>query len=332
MSPAGWALTKARPDIDAIEFDDEESVDTFRSRLRDAAGVVLGHTHFGKPEIEAAPKLEVVGRIGVGFDTVDVAALTARRIPLMMTDTENSVSVAEHMLAFMLALAKKTIEMDAMIRQGQWHERLNRGHVDLCEKTALIIGFGRIGSRTASRCRAMEMKTLVHDIGVAPAMIEKAGCVPAADLDEAVGQADFICILCPKTPATTNLFDRARIARMKPTAFLINGARGGMVDEGALYDALAVKKIAGAAFDVFDQEPVAADHPLLTLPGFIGSPHVAGLTIEAAARMAETSVANVLGVLDGKPNLSLMLNREIFLGTVVPSPGEAFAQSRGLSC
>jgi D-3-phosphoglycerate dehydrogenase / 2-oxoglutarate reductase len=311
MSPAGWTIIESRLDIEAIEFDDEEPADAFRSRLGEAAGVVLGHTHFGKQEIAAALKLEVVGRIGVGFDTVDVAALTARRIPLMMTDTENSVSVAEHMLAFMLALAKKTIEMDAMIRQGQWHERLNRGHVDLYGKTALIIGYGRIGSRTASRCCAMEMKTLVYDTSVAPVVIEKAGCVPAANLDEAVGQADFICILCPKTPATTNLFDRARIARMKPTAFLINGARGGMVDEVALYDALAAQKIAGAAFDVFDVEPVSADHPLLTLPGFIGAPHVAGLTIEAAARMAETSVANVLSVLDGKPNLSLMLNREI---------------------
>jgi D-3-phosphoglycerate dehydrogenase / 2-oxoglutarate reductase len=310
MSPAGWVLIEARPDIDALEFDDEEPTETFRSRLHDAAGIVLGHTHFGEREIAAAPKLEVVGRIGVGFDTVDVVALTARRIPLMMTDTENSVSVAEHMLAFMLALAKKTIEMDAMIKQGQWHERLKRGHVDLYGKTALIIGFGRIGSRTASRCLAMEMKTLVHDTGVAPAAIESAGCLPAANLDEAVAQADFICILCPKTPETTNLFDRDRIARMKPTAFLINGARGGMVEEGALYDALAAKKIAGAAFDVFDHEPVSADHPLLTLPGFIAAPHVAGLTIEAAARMAETSVTNVLGVLDGKPNLSLMLNRD----------------------
>jgi D-3-phosphoglycerate dehydrogenase len=311
MSPAGWTLIEARPDIDALEFNDEEPADEFRARLHNAAGVVLGHTHFGKQEIEAAPELEVVGRIGVGFDTVDVAALSARRIPLMMTDTENSVSVAEHMLAFMLALAKKTIEMDAMVRQGQWRERLARGHVDLYGKTALIIGFGRIGSRTASRCRAMEMKTLVYDTRVAPATIESAGCVPAASLDEAVGQADFICILCPKTPETTNLFDRPRIARMKPTAFLINGARGGMVDEGALYDALEARKIAGAAFDVFDQEPVSADHPLLTLPGFIGAPHVAGLTIEAAARMAETAVRNVLSVLDGTANLSLMLNREI---------------------
>jgi D-3-phosphoglycerate dehydrogenase len=311
MSPAGWTLLHARPDIDAQEFDDEEPAGSFRARLRDAAGVVLGHTHFGNQEIESAPKLEVVGRIGVGFDTVDVAALSARRIPLMMTDTENSVSVAEHMLAFILALAKKTIEMDAMIRQGLWHERLSRGHVDLYAKTALIIGFGRIGSRTASRCRAMEMKTLVYDTKVAPSIIADAGCVPMEDLDEAVGQADFICILCPKTPATTNLFDQTRIGRMKPTAFLINGARGGMVDEHALYEALAAEKIAGAAFDVFDEEPVSADHPLLTLPGFIGAPHVAGLTIEAAARMAETAVKNILSVLDGRPNLSLMLNREI---------------------
>jgi D-3-phosphoglycerate dehydrogenase / 2-oxoglutarate reductase len=274
-------------------------------------GVVLGHTHFGQAEVDAAPRLRVVGRIGVGYDNVDVPALTRRRIPLMMTDTANSVSVAEHTLAFMLALAKKIVEMDAMVRDGHWHERLMRGHIDLFGKMVLIIGFGRIGARTASRCIAMEMRVLIYDPMVSPEMIRAAGCEPIANMDDGIAQADFVCILCPKTKATTNLFDVSRLARMKRTAFLINTARGGMVDEAALYDALSSGRLAGAALDVFDQEPMPLDSPLLKLPTFLTAPHVAGLTREAAARMAEATVRNILSVLDGRPNCEMVLNTEV---------------------
>jgi D-3-phosphoglycerate dehydrogenase / 2-oxoglutarate reductase len=174
----------------------------------------------------------------------------------------------------------------------------------------LIIGFGRIGARTASRCVAMEMRVLIHDTTVSPEAIRAAGCEPIADMDDGIAQADFICILCPKTEATTNLFDAPRLALMKNTACLINTARGGMVDEAALYDALSSGKLAGAALDVFDVEPIPLDSPLLKLSNFLAAPHVAGLTLEAAARMAEVTVRNILSVLDGRPNYELMLNRE----------------------
>jgi D-3-phosphoglycerate dehydrogenase len=130
-------------------------------------------------------------------------------------------------------------------------------------------------------------------------------------MDEGIAQADFVCILCPKTKATTNLFSASRLAKMKTTAFLVNTARGGMVDEAALYNALSTGKLAGAALDVFDHEPLALDSPLLKLPNFIAAPHVAGLTLEAAARMAETTIRNILSVLDGKPNRELVLNKEV---------------------
>ena len=142
-------------------------------------------------------------------------------------------------------------------------------------------------------------------------MIRAAGCEPITDMDEGIAQADFVCILCPKTKATTNLFNSSRLAQMKSTAFLINTARGGMVDEAALYDALSSGKLAGAALDVFDEEPLPLDSPLLKLPNFLAAPHVAGLTREAAARMAEVTVRNILSVLDGQPNCELMLNREV---------------------
>jgi D-3-phosphoglycerate dehydrogenase / 2-oxoglutarate reductase len=311
LASAGWDIVKDRPDVEGIVFDDEDPPESLHAALRAVDGVVLGHTHFGQAEVDAAPRLRVVGRIGVGYDNVDVPALTRRRIPLMMTDTANSVSVAEHTLAFMLALAKKIVEMDAMVRDGHWHERLMRGHIDLFGKMVLIIGFGRIGARTASRCIAMEMRVLIYDPMVSPEMIRAAGCEPIANMDDGIAQADFVCILCPKTKATTNLFDVSRLARMKRTAFLINTARGGMVDEAALYDALSSGRLAGAALDVFDQEPMPLDSPLLKLPTFLTAPHVAGLTREAAARMAEATVRNILSVLDGRPNCEMVLNTEV---------------------
>jgi D-3-phosphoglycerate dehydrogenase / 2-oxoglutarate reductase len=311
LARAGWDIVKSRRDVEGILFDDEDPPESLHPALCAVDGVALGQSHFGQAEIDAAPRLRVVGRIGVGYDNVDVAALTRRGIPLMMTDTANSVSVAEHTLAFMLALAKKIVEMDAMVRNGHWHERLMRDHIELFGKTVLIIGFGRIGARTASRCVAMEMRVLVYDRMVSPERIRAAGCEPIADMDDGIAQADFVCILCPKTKATTNLFNSPRLAQMKSTAFLINTARGGMVDEAALYDALSSGKLAGAALDVFDEEPLPLDSPLLKLPNFLAAPHVAGLTREAAARMAEVTVRNILSVLDGQPNCELMLNREV---------------------
>ena len=311
LASAGWEIVERRQDIEGILFDDEDPPEKLHPLLRNVDGIALGHTHFGQAEIDAAPRLRVVGRIGVGYDSVDVSALTRRGIPLMMTDAANSVSVAEHTLAFMLALAKKIIEMDAMVRSGDWRERLMRGHMDLFGKTVLVIGFGRIGARTASRCVAMEMRVLVYDTMVPAGKVRAAGCEPIVDMDSGVSQADFVCILCPKTKETTNFFNAPRLARMKSTAFLINAARGGMVDEDALYEALSSGKLAGAALDVFDEEPLPLDSPLLKLPNFLAAPHVAGLTREAAARMGEVTVRNILSVLDGQPNHELVLNKEV---------------------
>ena len=311
LAHSGWKIVDGRRDIEGILYEDEDPPSSLHAALREADGVALGHTPFTSAEIDAAPRLRVVGRIGVGYDSVDVAELTRRRIPLMVTSTSNSVSVAEHTVGFMMLLAKKMIEMDAMVRAGRWHERMTLGPVDLYQKTVLIIGFGRIGTRTASRCVAMEMTVLVYDPRVDPGAVRSTGCEPVDDLNAALPRADFVCILCPKTKETTNLFDAARLARMKRTAFLINTSRGGMIDEAALHDALANGKIAGAALDVFDQEPVRPDHPLLALPNFVAAPHLAGITLEAASRMAEVTVNNILSVLDGRPNRALMLNKEI---------------------
>jgi D-3-phosphoglycerate dehydrogenase len=311
LARAGWAIVEARDDVEGVPFVPTVPKPELHRLLEDVAGVALGVQPFSDPELDAGPGLEVVSRIGVGYDAVDVPALTRRRIPLMIGGTANSVSVAEAGVYLIMSLARRGAAMDALVREGRWHERYREMPVDLYGKTALIIGFGKIGTRSAKRLGAMEMNVLVYDPYVYSETIRGMGYEPVGDLDAAVARADFITIHCPKTPETIGLFDAARLARMKRTAFIVNTARGGIIDEGALYDALLANRIAGAALDVFAEEPTPQDNPLLTLKNFIAAPHVAGVTREAVDRMGVAAVENILSVLDGKPNRENVVNREV---------------------
>jgi D-3-phosphoglycerate dehydrogenase / 2-oxoglutarate reductase len=253
----------------------------------------------------------VVTRIGVGFDAVDVPALSRRKVPLMVAGTANSPSVAEQALFMMLTLAKRAVEMHACVRDDKWPTRLGILPYDLFGKTVLIIGFGRIGTRTAKRCLAMEMNVLVYDPYKSADEIKAAGCEPVSDLDVTLPKADFVSIHCPKNPETIGMFSAARLKRMKPTAYLINTARGGLVDEAALYDALSSRRLAGAGLDVFEQEPPPAGHSLFSLPNVIMAPHVAGVTREAVDRMSEQTARNILSVLDGEPLKQNVINQDV---------------------
>jgi D-3-phosphoglycerate dehydrogenase len=238
-------------------------------------------------------------------------SFTLIKVPLMIGGTANSVSVAEAGVYLIMSLARRGAAMDTMVKEGRWHDRYKEMPVDLYRKTALIIGFGKIGTRSAKRLGAMEMNVLVYDPYMYSETIRGMGYEPVADLDTAVARADFITIHCPKTPETTGLFNAARLAHMKRTAFIVNTARGGIIDEKALYDALKANRIAGAALDVFVEEPTPQDNPLLTLPNFIAAPHVAGVTREAVDRMGIAAVENILSVLDGKPIRDNVVNKEV---------------------
>src|SRR3954469_5188948 len=277
MSQQGRALLHARDDIELVEFPNMITAKDFEAKLREHApvhGVALGATRFGEPELEASADMKVVTRIGVGFDAVDVPALSRRKVPLMVAGTANSPSVAEQALFMMLTLAKRAVEMHALVKEGQWGTRLGKLPFDLYGKTVLITGFGRIGTRTAERCLAMEMNVLVYDPYKPADEIKAAGCEAVSDLDTALPRADFVSIHCPKTPETVGMFNAARLQRMKPTAYLINTARGGIVDEAALHEALVSGKLAGAGLDVFDQEPPPSGHSLFGLPNVIMAPHM----------------------------------------------------------
>jgi D-3-phosphoglycerate dehydrogenase / 2-oxoglutarate reductase len=314
MSPSGRALLHERDDIELVEFPNLISAADFEALLKAHApvhGVALGATRFGEPELEAAKDMKVVTRIGVGYDAVDVAALSRRKIPLMVVGIANSPSVAEQALFMMLMLAKRALEMHALVKEGNWASRLGKLPFDLFGKTVLIVGFGRIGTRTAKRCLAMEMNVLVYDPYKSVEEIRAAGCQAVSDLDAALPRADFVSIHCPKSPETVGMFGAARLRRMKPSAYLVNTARGGIVDEAALYAALVSGKLAGAGLDVFEQEPPAVPYPLFELPNVIIAPHVAGVTLEAVERMSEQTARNLLSALDGEPIRQNVINQEV---------------------
>jgi D-3-phosphoglycerate dehydrogenase / 2-oxoglutarate reductase len=313
MSPNARALLTERDDVEVIEFPNLISAPDFEALLKQQApvhGVALGATRFGEPELVASKDIKVVTRIGVGYDAVDVPALSRHKVPLMVAGSANSPSVAEQALFMMLTLAKRAVELHTLVKNGAWATRLGKLPYDLFGKTVLIIGFGRIGSRTAKRCLAMEMNIRVYDPYKPAAEIKAAGCEPVADLDAALPRADFVSIHCPKTPETVGLFNAARLRLMKPSAYLINTARGGIVEEAALYDALKSGKLAGAGLDVFEQEPPPAGHSLFELPNVIIAPHVAGVTREAVERMSEQTARNILSVLDGDPIRQNVINQD----------------------
>src|SRR6267142_5403492 len=233
FSPKGRELFKDRDDIEVVEFPNMISAVDFEAMLKRQApvhGVALGATRFGEPELEASGDMKVVTRIGVGYDAVDVPALSRRKVPLMVAGTANSPSVAEQALFMMLTLAKRAVEMHSLVRDDKWAARLGMLPYDLFGKTVLIVGFGRIGTRTAKRCLAMEMNVLIYDPYKPAVEIKAAGCEPVADLDAALPRADFVSIHCPKNPETVGMFNAARLKRMRETAYLINTARGGIID------------------------------------------------------------------------------------------------------
>ena len=314
MSQQGRALLRERDDIEIVEFPNMISAGDFQVMLKEQApvhGVALGATRFGEAELEASRDMKVVTRIGVGYDAVDIPALSRRKIPLMVAGTANSPSVAEQAMFMMLTLAKRAEEMHSIVKDGNWGYRLGKLPYDLFGKTVLIVGFGRIGTRTAKRCLAMEMNVLIYDPYKSASEIKAAGCEPVANLDAALPRADFVSIHCPKTSETVGMFNAARLKRMKPTAYLINTARGGIIDEPALHAALVSGKLAGAGLDVFEQEPPPAGHSLFELPNVIMAPHVAGVTREAVDRMSEQTARNILSALDGEPIRQNVINQDV---------------------
>jgi D-3-phosphoglycerate dehydrogenase len=312
MGQQGIALMQAREDIETVIYPAGIGQADLLPQLADCAGIALSATPYKQTEMDASPAMQVVARIGVGYDAVEVPALSARKVPLMVAGTANSTSVAEQAFHLMIALAKRNRHMDSLVRDGKWTDRHAALPMELSGKTVLILGFGRIGTRSAKRCLGFDMTVLIYDPYVDAGAILAAGCEPVADLDAALPRADFVSIHCPKNPETIGLINAARLARMKRGAFLVNTARGGIVDEPALHAALTSGHLAGAGLDVFETEPTPVNNALLQLPSVIASPHMAGVTAEAVQAMAVATAQNILSVLDGNPNRTNTINPEVY--------------------
>ncbi len=297
----------------AGRFDLVARPDHADDRIAVAAGadvIIARMTRIDAQLIDAAPNLAFVARHGVGYDTVDVEALSRRAIPLAVTGDVNSGAVAEHTLALMLALAKRIPVYDQAVRDGRFSIRDGFSACELEGHTALLIGFGRIGRKVARLCHAFGMSVVVVDPFVDGHEVEGLGYRFAEDLHEALGGADFVSIHVPKAPDTLHLIGRPQLECMRPGAFLINVSRGGLVDESALVAALDGGRLAGAALDVFEVEPPPAEYPPLRHAGLVLTPHSAALTRECAARLALACADNVIAFAAGRLDPQRVVNRQ----------------------
>jgi D-3-phosphoglycerate dehydrogenase len=304
---AGLAVLAARADV-TVELAAAASEAELIRRVPAADAILVRTNRVSGPVIDAAPRLKIVSRHGVGYDNVDLAALDRRGIPLTVVGDVNAVPVAEQTLYLMLALAKQAITYDRATRSGGWAIRDSFAATELAGKTLLLLGFGRIGRAVAVRAQAFGMQVAAYDPYVPAAAVTAAGCRPVVGLDEALGGADYVSVHLPLSAETRNIIDAGALARMKRSAVLICTARGGLVDEAALAQALRGKTLRAAGLDVFADEPPAVDNPLLGLAEVLLSPHTAALTQECAIRMAEISARNVLAGLDGRLDPALVVN------------------------
>ncbi len=234
---------------------------------------------------EAAKRLKVVGRAGVGVDNIDLAAASRRGVVVMNAPGGSAVTVAEHTLAMMFALARQIPAATASVKSGKWEKKKFASGHELSGKTLGVVGTGNIGSVVVDRAHGLKMKVLAYDPYVSAEGAARMG-IELVSLEDLLRRADFVTLHVPLTDATRNLIGEKQLGLMKPGAFLVNCARGGLIDEAALAKALAAGKLGGAAFDVFATEPPAADHPLFAQPNFVCTPHLGASTEEAQAAVA----------------------------------------------
>jgi len=305
----GLQMLKNRTDIEfnVLMSDDENEI---LEAAKDVNGITVRTAKISSRIIEAANKLQVVSRHGVGYDSIDLVSLNNKKIPLTIAAHSNMISVAEQAMFFLLALSKNVFYYDDFTRKGDWTNRWDVKAWDLAQKNILVIGYGRIGSNFVKRALAFDMNVYVYDPYVEKEKVKISGAIPVDNISENLQKMDAVTLHCPKNDETTDLFTKKEFNLMKKSSFIINCARGGILNEEDLYEALKNKKISGAGLDVFDVEPTPSSNPLFKLNNVILSPHIAGVTVESTVRMATETVQNVLDVLDDKVNQSVVINNK----------------------
>ncbi len=295
IGDSGVQLLQEHFDVDlGVDWSDEQ----FLERIGEYDGIVIrSATKMTADLIERAGRLKAIGRAGVGVDNVDVPAATKRGIVVANAPESNVVTAAEHTMALLLALARNVPQAYASLIAGKW-DRSKYSGVELYEKTLGILGFGRIGQLVAQRARGFGMRVLAFDPVVSAERYRELGVDKADGVDDLYAQADFITIHLPKTPETEGFIDAAAFAKMRDGVRILNVARGGLIDDAALEEALDSGKVAGAAIDVFAKEPTT-EHPLFGYPNVVVTPHLGASTAEATDRAGYQSAEQVVAALTG---------------------------------
>lgn len=309
LHASGMALLEARHDI-AIRQLARPNPAELAAAVPGAHAVLVGLENVDEALLDRAPELQIVSRFGVGYDTVDISACTRRGVVVGVTNGGNDLAVAEHTLMLLLAVARRTIEMDASVRAGSWMIRDGRPMGELAGRRILVIGYGRIGSRVARLCTAFGMRVFVRDPAFPLPRIASDGHVPVADITEVLPEIDVLTLHCPLSETTHHLINREMLGLMKPTAWLINAARGPLVDEAALIEALSTGKLEAAGLDVQLREPPDPANPLLKLSNVVLSPHNAAAPIECYEKMSIRAAKNMLEAFDGVLDPSYVVNPE----------------------
>jgi D-3-phosphoglycerate dehydrogenase len=291
----GVALLREHFDVElGLDWDDDQLAE----RIGEYEGIVIrSATKLTRELLERAGRMRVVARAGVGVDNVDVEAATTLGIVVANAPESNVVTAAEHTMALLLALARNVPQAYASLIAGKW-ERSKFSGVELYEKTLAILGFGRIGQLVAQRARGFGMRIIAFDPFVSAERYRELGVEKAASVEELYAQADFLTVHLPKTPETEGIVNAEAFAKMRDGVRVLNVARGGLIDDAALKDALDSGKVAGAAIDVFVGEPVT-EHPLFGYPNVVVTPHLGASTAEATDRAGFQSAEQVVAALTG---------------------------------
>ena len=282
----------------AKSYDDEEQL----ALVEHAEVLVPGWAAVTAPMLAHAKRLRMIQKWGIGVDRIDVEAVRRMDVPLAITAGSNAGPVAELAIALMLAVYRRIAQVDRALRQGQWLKAEMRGVCyQIAGKTVGIVGFGNIGRMVARKLRGFDADVVYFDPRRADRAIEDAAGATYATLDELLSRSDIVSLHMPLTDRTARLIDARAIESMKDGAVLINTARGELVDERALYDALVRGKLRGAGVDAFDPEPPARDHPLLTLDQVVATPHTGGAVFDNVENVARHAIGNIMRFLHGKP-------------------------------
>jgi glyoxylate reductase len=311
LFPAAQEILNAFCEVEYWTKPERISKEELFKRIKDKEGLVCLLTEKVNAELlSAAPKLLIAANVAVGFDNIDVAACTKRGVAATNTPGVLDETTADFAWALMMAVGRRLVEGDTLARSGNWTgwDLDQLVGADIWGKTLGIVGFGRIGRAMARRALGFQMKVIYADAVQAPDAVEKELKAEYRAMNSLLAESDFISIHVPLLPETRGLFDGPRFSKMKPTAYLINTARGAVIDDAALVDALESGKIAGAALDVFENEPLI--HPGLKRPNVVLAPHIASASIETRTKMACMAAENVVALLKGKQPAN-MLNPEV---------------------